>query len=506
MKTYIVQLEDHDDVISARDKISWSKARRVLLIWPRQGRVLERQIDLLLLQRRCQELGAQMAVVSGSGEVKSHAHELGISVFRNSAQAQRSARWRTRSGQSNGRSALWESHRPVSAEDLRERRAELPVTTPQKRWLRLVLFPLGVLAFLGLVLFFLPGAKIIISPARQKQVISLPVWAQPTIQAVNPSGGMPAHPLTVVVEGRDQSNSSGSMRTADQVAAGEVVLSNLTSQVVIIPEGAVALTTGAPPLRFRVTRGVQVPAGLGNTATAPVEAIVPGTAGNVAVGQIRALEGETGLQVVVNNANALRGGSDRTSPAPTRQDEAKLREKLLSSLENIALEELKAKIQPGQRLLENSLHLSSVVQETRDPLQDQPADVLQLTLRVEYEVWYVAESDLQAVAQAALDANLPENYTPVAGSLEYQLTLDSPQNAADPAAVVVQGKLSVAREVKAAWSAAELIPAILGNSEEAASRKLQSRLALSAAPTFELYPAWWHWLPFLPARIDLVEP
>src|SRR5574338_373405 len=88
MKTFIVQLETHDDVISARDKISWAKARRVLLVWPRKGSVLERPVDLLVLARHAKQNGAQMAVVTRSPKVKTYAAELGIPVFSSAAQAQ----------------------------------------------------------------------------------------------------------------------------------------------------------------------------------------------------------------------------------------------------------------------------------------------------------------------------------------------------------------------------------------------------------------------------------
>lgn len=40
MKTHVVQLERDDDVVSARDKMLWSKAPRILVVWPRRGRVL----------------------------------------------------------------------------------------------------------------------------------------------------------------------------------------------------------------------------------------------------------------------------------------------------------------------------------------------------------------------------------------------------------------------------------------------------------------------------------
>jgi hypothetical protein len=34
MKTQIIQLESHDDIISIRDKMGWSQTSRILLVWP----------------------------------------------------------------------------------------------------------------------------------------------------------------------------------------------------------------------------------------------------------------------------------------------------------------------------------------------------------------------------------------------------------------------------------------------------------------------------------------
>ena len=51
MKTTILHLEEHDDVITVQDRLGWAKSPRALLIWPDEGRILTRQLDLVLLQR-----------------------------------------------------------------------------------------------------------------------------------------------------------------------------------------------------------------------------------------------------------------------------------------------------------------------------------------------------------------------------------------------------------------------------------------------------------------------
>lgn len=502
MKTYVVQLEDHDDVISAGDKITWSKARRVLLIWPRAGRVLERQVDLLLLQRRCQALGAQFAVVTNSGAVRANARALGISVFASAEQAQR-ANWRvSRATQAGGRTALWQGRKPLPAQALREQRGGFHALPARDRRLDVAIFTLAVFSFLALALFFLPGATVTLAPAEEDQQISLPVWARPEIQVANPSGGLPARSVTVIVEGRDQKESTGLIQTPDGTATGLVQLTNLTDSEVEVPQGSIVL---ADALQFSTTRKVLVPAGLGQAQSVPVRALLPGSAGNVAAGAIRAMQGGKGLLVVVENPQALTGGSDRSSPAPSPRDEQTLRASLLASLEKIALEEVQAMLEPGQILIDGSLRLESTVEETREPAQGQPADVLQLTLRAEYAAWYVEEADVQAVARAALDANLREGYRDMPETFAFALSMQPPE-AQQADEVNFQGQLEARRRVQADWSESQTIEAITGRSLADAAEILRARLELASAPEIELFPTWWRRLPYLPARIVLVQP
>jgi hypothetical protein len=507
MKTYIVQLERHDDVISARDKISWSKARRVLLVWPRSGKVLERRVDLLLLARHCQQTGAQMAIVTRSGEVKYHARALGIPVFRKPAQAQQSA-WRRPGFRSRG----WRTGKPALARDLRGQRDALRVSNAlqarlvENRWLRLGLFTLAVLAFLGLVLSFAPGAQVSLTPTRETQQLSLAIWASPEIRVPNPSGGMPAHALAVTVEGRAQAESSGRTMVPDRSAAGQVELTNLTDQAVTVPQGSIVITTSTPPIRFATTRPAWLPPGPGTTAMVPIQALAPGRAGNVAANQVGAMEGPLGLKLVVNNPQALAGGTDRASPAPSQEDFRRLRESLLDDLRGTAAEELQALLEPGQRLLASAVRVQNVLAEQREPAESLPAERLELTMRVMFEGWYVEEADLEAAARPVLDASLAEGFQPVPGSFQVAFVdQPGPDGDADPAPPgSVTAQVVIQQTVESAWADAPLIQAIQGRRVEDARRILQERLSLAEPPEIVLYPAWWGRLPFLPARIALV--
>ena len=47
----LVQLESNDDAISVRDRIMRFRGEHVLLVWPEQGDILQRKLDLVLVQR-----------------------------------------------------------------------------------------------------------------------------------------------------------------------------------------------------------------------------------------------------------------------------------------------------------------------------------------------------------------------------------------------------------------------------------------------------------------------
>jgi hypothetical protein len=503
MKTYIVQLETHDDVISAKDKIAWSKARRVLLVWPRRGKVLERQVDLLLLLRHAQKLGTQLAIVTGSGEVKTNARQLGIAVFRNTAQAQKS-NWLRHYAR---RKFVLQPRSPADAGVLREQREMLRSQPREKLWLRLSAFALGILAFMSLVMFFAPAASVALKPIRKTQALTINVWANPDIPVANPSGGLPARLVAAEVEGRDQIQSSGQAWIPDQPSVGEVVLTNLTDQAVEVPAGSVVLTSIDPVVHFIIAERVTLPAEAGAKVKVLVRAAVPGRSGNVASGQIRAMEGPAGLRLAVENPLPTRAGSDRRAPAPTTVDERQLRDKLLSDLEIAALDEMQGRLQSGQRLLRNTVKVKEIIEELREPRENTPADRLLLSMRVEFEAWYVDDSDLQIVSLAALNATQEKGFEPVPGSLRFafpsELQLD--KTGGSSGSLSARGELQIEQMVEAVMEKEKAVEAVRGHTIQDAQKILQSRLSLAQAPEIAMYPGWWGRLPFLPFRISVVK-
>ena len=509
MKTYIVQLDEQDDVISTRDKVSWSKARRVVLVWPRQGNILERGVDLLLLQRYSEQVGRQIALVTRSSVVKTNARELGIPVFKSPIRAQKTA-WRSMRVK-----PVFADQNPAprtAPANLRTMRSDLNTPTRLSRPLRWSVFTTAIIAFLALVLFFIPSATVKLSPIKQDQSLVMAVWASPAINIPNLSGGMPAYELDVIVEGREMAASTSRTLVADQAARGQIEIANLTDRPVHVPQGSVVLTGGTTPVRFTTSLPIDLPGNPGDKLLVSVLAEQPGSSGNVGAGQIQSFEGPLGMRVLVTNPAPTSGGSDRAVPAPSPADYAHLRSKLMGQLQQNALDELRAQLSSGQRMLDPTLTVKQVIKEEREPEANQPGDQLRLTMQVNYSTWYVKDSDLNQIGQSVLDANLPKGFKPTQGSLQVDFLslarVDSqPLNSATlNSAESARWEMMVKRQVEAELPKDRVLALVQGQSPAGAVQRLAASLPLKDPPQVELYPAWWVRMPFFAYRIAVVQP
>ncbi|GAP07025.1 MAG TPA: hypothetical protein DEQ80_09740 [Anaerolinea thermolimosa] len=498
MKTHIIQLDSHDDVLSVRDKMAWSKAPRILLVWPQRGSVLKRQVDLFLLHRHARSLGAQLGLVTQDQDVRRIALEEGIPVFGSVVQAQNRS-WRRPRRQ---RRRNWLNQRPrVVPTDLRTWRSSLRPKQMDYPFLRILSFVLGILAVFSLVAFFLPSAKVVLTPLQIEQKLDLPVWASPDLPSVNLSGGLPAFPVSVVVEGGEQSPSTGKTALPDRSATGEVVLSNLGVQPVEIPQGTVILGGAEGSNRYETTRQVIVPGGVGQTVTVPVRALLPGSQGNLDAGSTLAVEGLLGMVVLANNPEPIQGGEDRWSPSPAEQDYQKLEQTLENSLRSAAMEELLKSLTSDQLLVPGSLKLSKKMSETREPQPGQPGSEARLNLQAEFTAWYIRKADLSSLSQTALNVSLPAGFHPLPESLEFHFAEGSKIDAQG----AIHWTTQVYRKAEADWSGGVAAQALVGYPSTEAVSRLMAMFSLAEPPEVYLFPSWWPRMPWVPFRIEVVK-
>jgi hypothetical protein len=495
MKTQVITIEAHDDIISIRDKMKWSKTSRILLILPAREKVLKDRLDVLLVLRQSLSLGAQLALVTRDADVRYYAKILGIPVFESARQAQE-ARW--------SRPRLTKlSHRPLTKpkEVPNKVPARTESTTRLPQPARLAFFALGILAVLSIAATVMPSAELTLTPRNQTQEMVIAFQASPTVHQVRIAGMVPLRKVTVVVEGQDSLTPSGTVSVPRENAKGRLLFTNLTDRTVIVPAGTIVST---PDLLVRFATGVTdyVPAGPGQTALISATALTPGSRGNLPADQLRVIEGALGASLTVTNPQPTEGGSDVPVPAPTPLDRTRLSHKLLQSLQQTAVEEIQAQLPAEDSLLTPKPDLVQILEKTFEPADDQPTNELILTLRAEYEAQYVAMDDLRQLANAILDANLPQGYLPLPQTLhiEYLGDLKVGEDG------IYRGNMRFSRTIQAEIPRSQVVHWVLGLTPEQAKALLAEQLPLLEPARIVLKPSWLPRLPFLPMRIHVNTP
>ncbi len=503
MKTHVIQLENHDDVITTSDQMGWTKSARILLVLPARARLFHRRLDIILLQRKAQELGAQLGMVTRDPVVSGHALDLGIAVFETLDQAEKQPWRRTRASRTGKKIGIKKNarRRLLRRVAIDERRGQAGL----RRFIhldpdivRFVGFGFGLLAVLAIVFLFIPTADIRIERPRQSQQVSMVVHASPDTLTPNISGAVPVIKKTLVIDGEDEMGAGNSETVPDQAAGGVVEFTNLTDQAVQIPAGTM-LVAPAENIRFITIEDLNLPGGVEQTGLVNVSAVTPGSVGNVPAGSINSIEGLVGLAVRVSNPEAMTGGSEREALIPDEADFMMLKNRLMDRLEAQAMEQFTAEVEEGQILIPASLTAVEVLEEERIPAPGVPADRLQIRMSVEYSIWTVRQADLAWVSMAAMNATLPDGFVPVENSLTVS-ALSEPQQSGNRASWEV---LAI-REIEADIHGEDVIRLALGNSPRTAAVSIREHYELEDEPEIMVTPGWWGRMPFLAFRYDVV--
>ena len=492
MKTQIITLESHDDLISVRDRMSWAKTPRILLVWPKYEKVTLRQVDLKVLQRHALTLGAQLGLVTRARRVRQDAEALKIPVFESTGQAQRLAWPRIRRKK-------WLPRAP--RKDLREQREQ--VIAKEDAWrvypaVRVGAFIIGVASVLTLVALFIPRAQVVLHPQSKTQSVVLPVIAGPSIESVFITGSIPARERRVIVEGTQTVVVTGQGVTPQSTARGSVTFRNLTQQAVTIPAGTVVRTVDN--VRFETTRAGEIPAGLDETLDLPVEAVESGRSGNVDLETIVVVEGRLGLSLSVTNPEPLAGGRETPSVQASDADRERAAEALMETLESEARLQLAEEMEAGDVLFGDTFAMSQILSEVYDPPAGAAGTKLTLTMQVEFSTLYADASDLTSLAALALNASIPSGFAAASEELALRPVTEPILNDDGFTRWTLRAQRRIVQQV----NPAQVTQIIQGMSARRAQSLLEQSLPLENAPEINLSPSWWPWVPIVPFRISIV--
>jgi hypothetical protein len=497
METNVIPLSSQDSVLGVRAKVQHADTPRLLLLWPKNGRVLTRRLDLVLVQRTCQARGVQLALVTRDPVVTAHAKALDISVFEDEATARRRS-WRRGRRRSQLEIELEEGTLSQSEylEELQTAAKKVRSRIPGKMWARLIPVAVGLLAAAAIAGLFWPAAVIDMRMAGDTQAVTLSVAASPEVSVPNLSGSLPARRVVVMIEGKQTTASTGSVIIPEKRATGEVLLTNLTSRPVMAPVGTIVLTLEEPTAWFETIQAVEAPVGDEGVLVA-VRSLIPGSEGNVEAETVQAFAGETGLYLAVTNPEPISGGSDQSSPAPGDSDLRRLRSDVLDLLDEQAVEKIRNSLAEGDQLIMATLAREEIISEVYTPELGSPSDTFELAITTQYSAWVVTEADVAALAQLVLDTSLENGFMAVADTLVVSPVVE-PVMENDRAVWDVHA----VRQVQKIWRADDVMELTNRTPEEAADW-LAEHYPLDGEPVISLTPDWWPRMPFLAFRISI---
>jgi len=491
LKTKIITLESHDDLISVRDKLSWAKTPRILLVWPKYEKVTLRLLDLKVLQRHADSLGAQLGLVTRRMNVRRDAESLGIPVFTSTTSAQRD---------------VWAESPPRTQRtpkpprrDLRAMREKIYVKEEEWRTSllgRVAAFTAGVMAVLVVAGLFVPRAAVTLNPEAQAVSIVIPVNANPNATSVSLSGEIPARTISMIVNEEQTVPVVSRVSVPKNKATGLAQFTNLGADEIIIPAGTVVATETL--IRFATLNDVRLPAGADEIVEVKIEAVNAGENGNVQSGAISVIEGTLGLSAKVSNPEPTIGGTDTTLIGATEEDRAALRDKVLSDLRAITEEQIRASIGKDDLLVSDTVVVKEINSEEFTPPAGESGADLTFSVEAEFTAHYILAEDLKALAALAVTASIPQGFSP-SGEMTFS-PLETPFT---DSSGITRFPLQASQETLRNIDRMQVFNLIRGRNVQTAATLVKDALLLQNEPQIVVTPSWWKWLPLIPFNISV---
>lgn len=507
-KPEYLQLQANEDVASVRDRMSFIRGKRVLMIWPEKGTALTRKLDLILVQREARRRALQLAFVTHDAQVLQHAEELGISTFETIGASERQ-RWK------RGRSKVFiqRAHKPETSPEpaelidvasrVRNRRAMPALRTFVERLV--VLFVLAV--FIGAAAMIItPSATVSLALKAEDLFIETSLIADPALRDVDIDGRrIPATVLRATVQTSGVLPSTGTSRQPDVPAIGVAVFENNTVRVVTIPVGTRVSTSAGVPITFETIQEVRIPGGVGQRAEVAIQAIAEsaGSVGNVGAGMINTVQGDLAEQITVRNLSATTGGESREFRVVTAEDRDRLLAIARGQLQAAAYEEIRSKLSEGQLIVIETIR---IVEERNDWTRfsyeaGEASDTLALEMRAIVEALAIDDRFARQVIFALLSASKPVGLVLQADSLTY--TRGTVQEIRPNGEIVFSA--SGTASASPAINAVALQEQLAGKTINEALAILAQQIILGdTLPIIEVEPENFGRMPFLPFRIRIL--
>lgn len=498
MKTQIIQLNQNDDGLSIRDKMSLSQTSRILLVWPQHGRILERQIDFNLVKRHAAHLGAQLALVTHDRHVRFYARQLGIPVFLNLTLAE-DGRWES---PLPGKVLQTQKPRLLNLDELRKKIhpyvpkwVEHPIT-------RISSFGISVLAVFILMIFILPSARIILYPKEETQTMKFDLVADPQLSSSDLTNNrLATYRKDVLVEGSGTIQASGSMNIPDDAASADLRFTNSSDRAITLQPGIIVSTSDNFPVRFITLSTGEISLNPNKSVVLPARAVTPGSSGNLPANRLVVIEGNYGVGITVTNPKRTSGGTEATVPSPTAQDLNSLRDRLVRQLSQRAITDLQSLLPIQDTLISPTISMVETIEETPYPLVGEPGNQLELALQLRFQAQVVSGESIRRLVIVVLDSQTPAGLSPETGPVEIS-QLTAPAGVSDG---TYRWSVKAERSLGVDIQDYQVVYVVKGQPVAEAKEQMSASLPLTEESKITLTPSWWPIMPLLTMRIEVAQ-
>ncbi|MBN1310170.1 MAG: baseplate J/gp47 family protein [Anaerolineae bacterium] len=508
MKEQIIHLEAHDDITSVRDKLGWIRAARVLLVFPDDPAhpILQRKLDLVLLQREATRQKAQLALITKDPIVIENARDLRLACFP-TVEASHKRYWRT----PRARMKIDRSKRPASALDAdlieaatRLRSTDKRLSPRQRRTIQIALLGSTLFLLIAGIILIAPSAIVKLEPAANQVSVTTTVIADPEATAIdNPNRIIPARVVGIEVDASETIDVTGVKDVPSEKAQGTALFTNLLDDQVNIPAGTIIRTSAALPVRFVTLADATIPGKTGETVEVPIEAVDPGFEGNLPSNRINEIEGLLASRIAVTNPQPTHGGDVTETQAISQEDYDRVRSLALQQIQQRAYASMQTDpfiaLQETEFIPAETLAVVLIDFETYSGPIGQEAEKVSLDMRATVQSIAIDERLARQAAYVELSKRVGAGYQISAESLLFRRGEVTQIDDQRRVTFIMHGTGEVLTDIPPA----RVRQLVHGRTIDTAKSRLEGGFPLTAPPDIEVWPGFWPIMPLLQLRIQV---
>lgn len=494
MRTETISLQPFDDVNSVIDKMNQVlnanvAVKRILIIWPKRGRLIEEPLDFSKLTAWTNHHDVQIALTVRDPFIQRIAAERNIPVF-SSRQKAYQENWISKK-------VLDGDLKPVRQQALAALQADVEainLRTRSTKWSYMLLLPVFFIVFIVLYLL-IPHAIITIPQENAVQTLSIPFWTSEELETATKNGGIPSKVDHLFLNLQATVPATDSIHSQGMLATGNITLRSNCENDQRIAAGTLVMTAASEPKKFQLLEEVQL--AFGESKDVSIIAALSGSDFNLPSGSIVLIEKPFDSCMLVRQNSPTDGGTDGVYPSPGKLDydhAVSIILEQVASKANQAIQDLYGSLRMP---LKNTQRIEKISDEILTPEIGYAGSELTLQQTIEVSVRTVSYQDMITFAKLMMDHQKSSAFFPKDEAISFQD--ENPPVLSENG--LITWSLIAERTGSVRYDADQLRAIVSGKSIAYGKAKLEELFQNSGAVSVQVWPTWIRSFPVVSANI-----